>query len=139
MPWLWRPSPYRFQRPSSKLSNFSRKPNILPPTLKPIALGIAVAVDSSSIEPEREGQRTKKHERVLVIISAHCNGTYIKRSKFWTKKKWQDFFRLMDQISPQNLPRRQIHPSLTLSDCDEQAWPLFHYHKHVWMEKVEKS
>ena len=67
-----------------------------------------------------------------------CKGKFAKQMSFGQKKKWQHFFRLMDEISPQNLPQRQIHPSVTLSDRDKQAWPLFHYHKLVWMEKVKK-
>ena len=58
---------------------------------------------------------------------------------FGQKKKWQHFFRLIDEISPQNLPQRQIHPSVTLADRDKQAWLLFHHQHHVRIEKSEKT
>ena len=78
---------------------------------------------------------------VAAKFGSLCKATEISllsNMSFGHKKKWQHFFRLMDQILPQNLPQRQIHPFVTLSDRNEQAWPLYDCNQHVWIKKVEK-
>ena len=54
-----------------------------------------------------------------------CKVKFAKQMSFGQKKKWQHFFRLMDKISPQNLPRRLIHILLTLFVKDKEAWLRF--------------
>ena len=53
-------------------------------------------------------------------------------------KKYHHFFRLMDQILPENLPRRWIHPPIALSERGKEAWALYDCNQHVRIKKVEK-
>ena len=57
---------------------------------------------------------------------------------FGQKKKWQHFFRLMDQISPENLLQRWIHTPIALSERGEEAWSLYDCDQDARIKKVEK-
>ena len=68
-----------------------------------------------------------------------CKGKLAKQMSFGQKKKWQHFIRLMDEILPQNLPQRQIHPSVTLSDRDKQLPTDFDFYKRFRAGSVKKT